>query len=321
MKNKKTVLALLIFSLASFLFSAELTSFSFEPEFGFLNGKIVENVWNADITTSGTTKTYSATTKLSRLDWQLKNVPYYGADIKAVFNHLIINFDIKNAANCNKGIMEDYDWKTKTQPDHLTNYSIHKNRIDNFTTIDAGIGYIFLIDTIFPIRIIPEFGLTAITFHFSGIGGYRTYEKENWEKIHWADDEVVIEYSQSYVAPQLHITTDFDFTRHFETQLKLGFLYIDEYNAYDIHEKRHEYFNDRIKDAFVLDAKLNLYFKFNQAHKLGINAAVNYMPDKYGFTYYSASSLKDFSETPMSGSLGGTSRFLWSYGFSYCFSF
>ena len=321
MKTKNCVLALFIFSLTSFLFGAELTGFSFESEFGFLNGTIIENVWNADVTTTGTTTTFSATTKLSELDWQLKNAPYYGAEINASFNHLFINFDLKNSANCDSGIMEDYDWKITSKPDHLTNYSIHKNQIDHFTTINAGLGYIFLINTVFPISIKPEFGITAMTFHFSGIGGHRTYESESWETKYWADDEVVIAYSQSYVAPQLHITTDFDFTRHFETQLKLGFLYIDEYNAYDIHEKRHEYFNDRIKEAFVLDAQLKLYYKFNENHKLGLNAAINYMPDKYGFTYYSASAQKDFSGSPMSSTLGGTSRLLWSYGFSYCYNY
>ena len=185
MKNKKTVLALLIFSLASFLFSAELTSFSFEPEFGFLNGKIVENVWYVDVIKSDTTITYTPSSNMSRLDWQLENVPYFGADIKTVFNqNLLIDFHFINAINGSCGIMEDYDWLNPITPewkddppDELTNYSIHTLNLDSLTNIDFKIGKIFYLDTEKNISLTPSFGINIETLSFIGINGWKTYKE------------------------------------------------------------------------------------------------------------------------------------------------
>ena len=87
---KKTFLAAVFISLAAISFCAEITSISFEPEFGFLNGTIIENVWYAKKTNSNTSTVYTPTTKLSRLDWQLQNTPYFGLD----FTFVVINVEL-----------------------------------------------------------------------------------------------------------------------------------------------------------------------------------------------------------------------------------
>ena len=322
MKNKKTVLSIILFSLTFFLHSIELTSFSFEPEFGFLNGTIVENVWYANTDHSGTKVTYTASTKLSRLDWQLENLPYFGADINTVLGKgLLVNFSFQSAISGKYGKMEDYDWKKSYDPDHLTNYCIHTNSNEQYTNIYIGHGYIFSLNAAFPISITPEFCISVMNFDFKGLGGYKKYESDNWQKYYFDQDDTVIEYTQAYVAPQLSVSTDFDFTKHFETLLKLGITYNNKYNAYDMHEKRHEYFNDRIENSVILEAQLKLYFKFLENHKIGLKGTINYMPDAYGFTYYSSSTLNDFSDSPMGGTLGGTSRLLFTYALVYQFKF
>ena len=103
--------------------------------------------------------------------------------------------------------------------------------------------------------------------------------------------------------------------------LGLGISYIDKFDAYDIHEVRNEYFNDRIEKAWAFDADLKLYFKITGQHKLGLKATVNFIGDSYGFTYYSSSGKNNYSSTPSSGTLGGSSRFLWTYGLTYTFKF
>ncbi len=322
MKSKKSFFAIIFFSLTAFFYGAELTGFSFEPEFGFLNGTIFENVWYADITSTNTTYTYTATTKLSRLDWQLENAPYFGANIQAVINrHLAFNFSFMNAISGPYGIMEDYDWKTISKPDHLTNYSRHTNYIQSFTQIFFNVGYSFNFNAFFPISITPAFGLNVFAFDFTGRGGYRSYEKDKWKIYYWNDDEIVIEYQQAYLCPKLALYADFDIARFFEAFLGLGISYIDKFNAYDIHEVRNEYFNDRIEKAWAFDANLKLHFKITGQHKLGLKATVTFMGDSYGFTYYSSSGKNNYSSTPSSGTLGGTSRFLWTYGLTYTFKF
>ncbi len=320
--NKKIVLAILFSSLTIFLHSIEVTDFSFEPEFGYINGTIVENVWWANATSSGTKVTYTPTTKLSRLDWQLENLPYLGVNINTVFDkHLLFNFSFQSAISGAYGIMEDYDWKIEQKPDHLTNYSSHTIFIEEFTNLNLGVGYIFSINTIFPISITPEFCISFMNFDFKGIGGYKSYEDNNWKIEYFKQDEIVIEYKQSYIAPKFFISTDFDFTKHFEALIQLGITYKDIYNAYDMHEKKHTYYNDRIENSFILEAQLKLYFKFLENHKIGLKGTVNYMPDAYGFTYFSSSSCNNFPETPEGGSLGGTSRLLFSYALVYQFKF
>ena len=318
---KKTFLAAVFISLAAISFCAEITSISFEPEFGFLNGTIIENVWYAKKTNSNTSTVYTPTTKLSRLDWQLQNTPYFGLDFTTVFNeHLLFDFNIFTALSRDCGIMEDYDWKKEDQPNHLTNYSIHTNALESYSNIYFTIGYILKINAVFPISITPSFGIDFYEFDFTGRSGYKMYEDDNWEKEYFSD-EIVIEYTQSYVCPHLSISADFDFTSFFETKLVAGISYIDEYNAYDIHEVRHIYFNDRIKQAWLFDGKLQLSYKINRTHKLSLNGTINYMPDAYAFTYISTTTINNFSENPDATNLGGTSRLMWSYGINYTYTF
>ena len=52
-------------------------------------------------------------------------------------------------------------------------------------------------------------------------------------------------------------------------------------------------------------------------HKIGLKGTVDYMPDVYGFTYYSNTTPSNFPTTPMAVSLGGTSRLLWKYAVTY----
>ena len=139
MNNKKTISTFLIILLTAFSVFAEveLTEFSFAPEVGFLNGKIIENVWNVQVSSTGNTLTFTPTTKMSRLDWKLENSFFFGAATDFTFNNkYTVSFSFKNAVAGDCGIMEDYDWLKVSNPDHLSCYSIHQNYINSFTQID-----------------------------------------------------------------------------------------------------------------------------------------------------------------------------------------
>lgn len=326
MKNKKT-LFIFLFSLFLILsknkiFSEETkVEFSISPEFGLLNGKIVENVWNADMIPTNTGYIFEPTTKRSRLDWQINNTPYIGATIHSVFErHLVLNFNFMSAIKRSCGIMEDYDWNPN-QPDHLTNYSYHKNYLKSLSQINLNIGYAFNINKLFPISISPLLGIEIFNFVFSGRGGYRTYETENWEIKRYPDDKIVIDYEQSYVSPRLGLLTDFDFSRFFETKIHFFVSYINTLNAYDSHEIRSVYWHDELRNLWKFDARMELIFKINKSNHISFIGCINYIPDAFGFTYKSFTSKDDFPSNPVNSALGGTNRFLWSYGLSYIFKF
>ena len=321
MKNKKVSLVIFFLCLIPALYGLEMTHCSIQPEIGFLNGKIIENVWNVKNSTSGKNLVYTPTTKLSRLDWQMENAPYFGIDFELGFdNNLFFGLGFINGISGAYGIMEDFDWKSP-DPDHLTNYSKHTNYIENMTIANFDIGYIFSIPTNFPFYIIPKFGFKFFDISYSGHGGYRQYEKENWVKKYWKNDAIVIEYTQNYLVPHLCVSTGLDITRFVSTELNLFISYSKLYNAYDIHSVRNEFFNDKIEKAWIFDADLNIFYNINSKSKIGLKGSIEYIPDSYGFTYYSSTTLNDFSEQPLSANIGGTSRLIWTYSFIFKFLF
>lgn len=317
MKNKKLAAIITFFILTSFPIFSEinLTSFSFAPEIGFLNGKIVENVWNAKVTQAGNKITYSPTTKMSRLDWQIDNSFFFGVNTSLIFNDLIdINLYFKNLISQNCGYMEDYDWLKTSDPDYLSRYSKHTNHLDSMTKVDFTIGSIFYIGKNRNISITPRFGFEIQKYDFSGIGGWRTYDIENWKVINFGEGKV-ISYSQSFVAPILIISADFNFLQYFETVADISGMWIKDLDCLDTHHLRNATFNDRIQDSFKIDTDLVLFYKINSRNKIGFKGSFSYIPEAFGFTYSSTT-----ETTPDSSSLGGTKRLLWSYSLVFSLS-
>ena len=319
----RKITSVIIFSLLSAFYAfseVKITAFSFAPEIGFLNGTIVENVWNANVTQSGKTLTYTPTTKMSRLDWQFENAVFFGATTELTFNDKInFNFSIKNAIAKDCGVMEDYDWLNPLNwpndpADEITNYSKHTNTINSFTLIDFTLGRIFFLGKKKNISITPCAGFEVETIDLSGIGGWKTYKSDDWEVIPFKGN--VISYSQVYAVPVIKLCSDFNFLKYFETTLNLSAVYIEILDCLDEHHLRNALFNDRIQDSWKLQAELGLYFKFLQMNKIGIKGSISYIPDSYGFTYSPPEATK-----PDSSTMGGTNRLLWSYSFVYVFKF
>ena len=293
-------------------------SFTISPQIGLLNGKIVENVWNVKTSTTEDTITYYPTTRMSRLDWEIKNACLFGADTDFHFNDkysFLISF--KNGFPKDCGIMEDYDWlnpfttEWENDPaDELTNYSKHTNYMNGFC-----FGRIFYLDKNNNISLTPRFGFEIEDISFSGIGGWRTYKSENWEKKQFADKKV-ISYSQSFIAPVLSLNCDFNFLSYFEATLDLSVLWIKLMNCYDMHHERNALFNDRIEKTWKFGTQGSVFYKINQSHKIGFSGWINFIPESYGFTYSSAT-----ATTPDPTTMGGTNRFLWGYSFTYVFKF
>ena len=297
------------------------TNVSITPEFGFINGKIIENVWYVEKSETQDVITLTATDPMSRLDWQIKNSMYYGLSFDFCLNELFkFSFGFKNANSYNCGIMEDYDWLNPIDwpdddKDELTNYSIHTNHLNNYGYADFSLGLMFFLDKNKNISLTPSLGLEMENYSFVGIGGWKTYKKDNWKKYSF-EDKKVISYSQNYYAPVLSLEADFNYAKHFETTLKLDASWIKQIDCMDIHHAKNAQYNDRIQNAWKFGGNIGMYYKINQMHKLGLKGNIAYIPPAYGFTYGSTT-----STSPDTSSLGGTSRLLWNYSFVYVFSF
>ena len=318
--KKSLFTTLIIFHLVAFIFARDASdcTFTFEPSFGFMNGTIVENVWYVNEQKTQTTTTYTPTQKQSRLDWQLQNAPYFGMNVDMTFpKKVFFNFDFNTVFSGEFGIMEDYDWLNpikwpKDPSDELTNYSIHTNRINQVTQIKVLLGYGFEFDTDFPWKLLPGFGFMVQSCSFEGFGGYKTYKQDNWVKYNFADI-TVISYKQNSVAPIVDLKAYIDFD-YFDTSINLFTAYIKKLDCVDRHELRSQFFNDRIADVWIFGGTIKAMYKLDSTNKIGLKASVQFSPDAYGFTYSSKTSTK-----PSSGSLGGSSKFLWTYSIVYAF--
>ena len=318
MKNKKTFSKILIFLITSICVFAEvkLTEFSFAPEVGFLNGKIVENVWYVQTSITNNTMTFRPTTRMSRLDWQPENAFFFGTATELSFNDKYkFSFSFKNAITGDSGIMEDYDWLNpifwpNDPEDETTNYSIHTNHLKNFTLVQFSLGRIFNLNKNKSIIITPHFGMQVNTFDFTGLDGWSTYKKNKWQKNYFTNK--VISYSQNFIAPLLGFTANIHFLKYFEANIDLSTLYVYEIDCMDIHYLTKNTYNDRIENAWKFNAELGLFYKLNKNNRFGFRGTISYIPDSYGFTYPSSEATK-----PDTTTIGGTSRLLWTYSFVY----
>ena len=125
----------------------------------------------------------------------------------------------------------------------------------------------------------------------------------------------------SYVAPRLSCVLDYDFAKHFEAVMEMGIAYKSQYDAFDYHENKSTYYDDRLQSAWAFDGAAKFYIKINSMNKLGLKATINDMPQVYAFTFFTHDLNDGFSKQPDSGTLGGTSRLLWTYAISYTFKF
>ena len=322
MKNKQPALIFFFFLLNTLVFANKQPEVSFyvEPSAGLTNGTIVENVWYVHTTTTPQTITLTPVAKESRLDWQLQNLPFIDFTFGMGFDKKVeLTFSFYNTFTGAFGVMEDYDWLNPLKwpddpPDELTNYSRHTNIIKNFTRVRFLAGYNFFLNKI-PLSITPNFGIISQSFVFSGFGGYNKYKSNNREVNNFSDKDVIT-YKQCFFSPVLLLNTTFDI-KYFTASLDLSASFIKKLDCYDTHHERSNYFNDRIENAWLLEACIKAFYKITQKNKIGIKANCEFIPDAYGFTYDSTVSFENLSKEPGTSSLGGTSRFLFSYALVY----
>jgi outer membrane protease len=167
-------LCFFIFSAAMiFNLSAKEHDFSIGASFGMLNGRAQE-AWYMDTETDN---------KESELLWDFKPLPYIGLDIKYSWLKpenkwgLFANGLIKFGFPYESGVMEDRDWLISSNPNWLTNYSVHDNKTETAILMDFNLGVSFLIFQKFLLK--PYLSYHYMHFSWTASGGSILYARNS----------------------------------------------------------------------------------------------------------------------------------------------
>ena len=311
--NKKAFFTLFVLLITSFTFAQnKIISVDAKANISLLNGSISEYVFDP--------ASHNTDDVLSRLDWDVKNVPIVSASIdltlfKYAYFNLGAGFGFPSTPS---GNMQDYDWLNGTE---LTNYSIHDNFLNSYRNIFVKIGYNFYLPL--KITITPFVAYNYEYLGFDGFDGYRKYKKENWQKIEFSGN--VISYFQETNAFLVGIKLISPVL--FNLKIDGEFLispYTSNINALDKHHIRKTHFMDLMPWSYQLQSSLNLSYSIQKHHKIFVQGFLQYIPVSKGNDYFRYTD-ENGNYTPTNWTIdkscqGGTSRFLWQISLGYCFS-
>ena len=326
--NKKSFFTLFVLLITSFTFAQnKIISVDAKANISLLNGSISEYVFDP--------ASHNTDDVLSRLDWDVKNVPIVSASVDlTLFKYAYFNLGASfGFPSTPSGNMQDYDWLNcipiknggfglpKQYGTELTNYSIHDNFLNSYRNIFVKIGYNFYLPL--KITITPFVAYNYEYLGFDGFDGYRKYKKENWQKIEFSGN--VISYFQETNAFLVGIKLISPVL--FNLKIDGEFLispYTSNINALDKHHIRKTHFMDLMPWSYQLQSSLNLSYSIQKHHKIFVQGFLQYIPVSKGNDYFRYTD-ENGNYTPTNWTIdkscqGGTSRFLWQISLGYCFS-
>ena len=313
--NKKAFFKLFVLLITSFTFAQnKIISVDAKANISLLNGSISEYVF--------TPASHNTDDVLSRLDWDVKNVPIVSASVDlTLFKYAYFNLGASfGFPSTPSGNMQDYDWLNGTE---LTNYSIHDNFLNSYRNIFVKIGYNFYL----PLEIIitPFVAYNYEYLGFDSFDGYTAFkEDDTWQK----DEElsgIVISYFQETNAFLVGVKLISPVL--FNLKIDGEFLispYTTNINALDKHYMRQLHYIDLMPWSYQLQSSLNLSYSIQKHHKIFVQGFLQYIPVSKGNDYFRYTD-ENGNYTPTNwtidkGCQGGTSRFLWQISLGYCFS-
>ena len=323
--NKKAFFTLFVLLITSFTFAQnKIISVDAKANISLLNGSISEYVFDP--------ASHNTDDVLSRLDWDVKNVPIVSASVdltlfKYAYFNLGAGFGFPSTPS---GNMQDYDWLycyefglPEQYGTELTNYSIHDNFLNSYRNIFVKIGYNFYLPL--KITITPFVAYNYEYLGFDSFDGYTAFkEDDTWQK----DEElsgIVISYFQETNAFLVGIKLISPVL--FNLKIDGEFLispYTSNINALDKHHLRQLHFMDLMPWSYQLQSSLNLSYSIQKHHKIFVQGFLQYIPVSKGNDYFRYTD-ENGNYTPTYWTIdkscqGGTSRFLWQISLGYCFS-
>ena len=328
--NKKAFFTLFVLLITSFTFAQnKIISVDAKANISLLNGSISEYVFDP--------ASHNTDDVLSRLDWDVKNVPIVSASVdltlfKYAYFNLGAGFGFPSTPS---GNMQDYDWLNcipknggfglpKQYGTELTNYSIHDNFLNSYRNIFVKIGYNFYL----PLKItITPF--VAYNYEYLGFDSFDGYEECKLDYYNYREKEelsgIVISYFQETNAFLVGIKLISPVL--FNLKIDGEFLispYTSNINTLDKHHLRQTHFIDLMPWSYQLQSSLNLSYSIQKHHKIFVQGFLQYIPVSKGNDYFRETDENgNYTSTDWTidkGCRGGTSRFLWQISLGYCFS-
>ena len=328
--NKKAFFTLFVLLITSFTFAQnKIISVDAKANISLLNGSISEYVFDP--------ASHNTDDVLSRLDWDVKNVPIVSASVdltlfKYAYFNLGAGFGFPSTPS---GNMQDYDWLNcipknggfglpKQYGTELTNYSIHDNFLNSYRNIFVKIGYNFYL----PLKItITPF--VAYNYEYLGFDSFDGYEECKLDYYNYREKEelsgIVISYFQETNAFLVGVKLISPVL--FNLKIDGEFLispYTSNINTLDKHHLRQTHFLALMPWSYQLQSSLNLSYSIQKHHKIFVQGFLQYIPVSKGNDYLRKTDENgNYTSTDWTidkGCRGGTSRFLWQISLGYCFS-
>ena len=322
---KKNIVILFILSFISLnFFSFEHFKTSIKVESGVLNGTVNEYVFLDECKNTDN--------MLSMLVWDLIDIPYKEITIELdIFNKFNLSFTGKFTDSYRSGCMQDYDWRNSDpqspsswhneDPTELTDYSIHKNKLNDFYSFRIAAGYNFNPHT--SLKITPFAAWDYDYIYFTAYDGYGIYKSMNFNQINYNGKQ--ISYTNEFNSIMLGLKVavyPID---------KLSFSFIVMHNfgfgfntAIDYHLGRQTVFWDDINFTGIVKVKSSVYFRVTKNIDLGLSYNIHVTPLKTGNNYQneldSDGNIISKLFRPTS-SLGGNSNNIWCGGISCSIKF
>ena len=323
--SKKLFLSLFTLVIVNFIFAEnKIISVDAKANISLLNGSISEYVF--------TPASHNTDDVLSRLDWDVKNVPIVSASIdltlfKYAYFNLGAGFGFPSTPS---GNMQDYDWTSCFEFDfpeeygtNLTYYSIQDNFLNSYRNIFVKIGYNFCLPL--KITITPFVAYNYEYLGFDSFDGYTEYKQDNWQKKEYSGSVVSYFQETNAFLVGIKLISPVLFNLKIDGEFLIS-PYTSNINALDKHHARKikTHFMDLMPWSYQLQSSLNLSYSIQKHHKIFVQGFLQYIPVSKGNDY--------FRETDENGNYtstdwtivknvqGGTSRFLWQISLGYCFS-
>jgi len=324
--KKKFVLCLSLIFLFINAYTLNRNIFSLKADIssGLLNGLIQEYVFNENCLNTDNLQ--------SRLDWQLKNIPYFELNLDAdFFKYYKLRLNGQIAVPKTSGVMEDYDWLNSTgglsgkntevlndDPTELTNYSCSTNHLTKYYTFSAALGgNIYLPNKM---KLCPYTAFDYEYIFFDAYGGYKIYKEDNFEKVDIGEGKI-ISYTQEFYSFMLGLTYEsiikdrFTISADLKVSPKLTFC-----NNLDFHYGTGFVYWDNIKYMFLFKAKIDGLYNFNSHNSLGMSFSCSYLPLAKGTDYSNSISAFPGGIWSDTGAESGASYFKYSFSLNYRFT-
>ena len=304
-------LSLSLLFINAYTLNRSIFSLKADVSSGLLNGLIKEYVFDEACLNTDNLE--------SRLDWQLKNIPYFELNLDAdFFKYYKLRLNGQIAVPKTSGVMEDYDWLSSTDPTKLTNYSNSSNYLTKYYTFSAALGGNIYLPR--RMKLCPYTAFDYEYIFFDAYGGYYEYESYNFEKREFSEGKV-ISYTQEFYSFMLGLTYEavikdrFTISADLRLSPKLTFC-----NNLDFHYIKETIYWDNIKYMFLFKAKIDGNYNFNSHNSLGLSFSCSYLPLAKGTDYSNSISTYTTSLWKNTEAESGASYFKYSFSLNYRFT-